>query len=40
VRVLPTGSGALACGEEGEGRLLEPEQLITEVLVQLGPKIA
>jgi phosphopantothenoylcysteine decarboxylase/phosphopantothenate--cysteine ligase len=40
VRVLPTGSGALACGEEGEGRLLEPEQLITEVLVQLSPKIA
>ncbi len=40
VRVLPTGSGALACGEEGEGRLLEPEQLVTEVLVQLGPKIA
>lgn len=40
VRVLPTGSGALACGEEGEGRLLEPEQLVTEVLIQLGPKIA
>lgn len=40
VRVLPTGAGALACGEEGEGRLLEPEQLVTEVLVQLGPKIA
>lgn len=40
VRVLPTGSGALACGEEGEGRLLEPEQLVTEVLVQLSPKIA
>ncbi|MFA6959397.1 MAG: flavoprotein [Opitutaceae bacterium] len=40
VRVLPTGSGALACGEEGAGRLLEPEQLVTEVLVQLGPKIA
>lgn len=40
VRVLPTGSGALACGEEGEGRLIEPEQLVTEVLLELGPKIA
>lgn len=40
VRVLGTGSGALACGEEGAGRLLEPEQLVTEVLVQLGTKIA
>lgn len=40
VRVLDTGSGALACGEEGAGRLLEPERLVTEVLVQLGTKIA
>ena len=40
VRVLPTGSGALACGEEGEGRLLEPDQLIAQVLAELGPKIA
>ena len=40
VRVFPGDEGALACGEEGSGRLLEPEQLITEVLVQLGPKIA
>ncbi|HEY9247924.1 MAG TPA: flavoprotein [Rariglobus sp.] len=40
VRVLPTGTGALACGEEGAGRLIEPEQLVTEVLVQLGTKIA
>lgn len=39
-RILGTGTGSLACGEEGEGRLLEPEQLVTEVLVQLGPKIA
>lgn len=39
-RVLGTGTGALACGEEGAGRLLEPEQIVTEVLVQLGPKIA
>ena len=40
VRVLDTGKGPLACGEEGAGRLLEPEQLVTEVLLQLGPKIA
>jgi len=40
VRVLDTGHGALACGEEGAGRLLEPEQLVTEVLLELGPKIA
>jgi phosphopantothenoylcysteine decarboxylase/phosphopantothenate--cysteine ligase len=26
--VAPTGSGALACGEEGAGRLLEPEQIL------------
>ncbi len=40
VRVLDTGSGTLACGEEGAGRLMEPERLVTEVLVQLGTKIA
>ncbi len=40
VRVLPTGEGALACGEEGPGRLLEPEQLVMHVLAELGPKIA
>jgi len=40
VRVLPTGEGPLACGEEGAGRLLEPEQLILHVLAELGPKIA
>lgn len=40
IRVLPTGQGALACGEEGAGRLLEPEQLVMQVLAQLGPKIA
>jgi len=40
VRVLPTGEGALACGEQGEGRLPEPEQLVMQVLAELGPKIA
>ncbi len=40
VRVLQPGTGALACGEQGEGRLIEPEQIVTEVLLALGPKIA
>jgi phosphopantothenoylcysteine decarboxylase/phosphopantothenate--cysteine ligase len=40
VRVFPTGSGPLACGEEGAGRLLEPEQLVLQVLAELGQKIA
>lgn len=40
VRVLPTGSGPLACGEEGAGRLLEPEQLVMQVLAELGQKLA
>ncbi len=33
VRVFDTGRGSLACGEEGEGRLLEPEQIVTHVLL-------
>ena len=40
VRVLPTGTGPLACGEEGAGRLLEPEQLVLHVLAELGQKLA
>ncbi len=40
VRVLAAGSGALACGEQGEGRLVEPESLVLQVLAELGPKIA
>lgn len=28
-RILPTGEGRLACGEIGDGRLLEPEQTAT-----------
>lgn len=35
VRVLPCGEGHQACGEEGPGRLLEPEQLVTHVLAVL-----
>lgn len=29
VHVLPVGSGALACGDQGEGRLLEPDAIMT-----------
>jgi phosphopantothenoylcysteine synthetase/decarboxylase len=31
VRILATGSGRQACGEIGEGRLLEPEELVKQV---------
>ena len=30
-RVMETGSGALACGDVGEGRLIEPETLLAEI---------
>lgn len=30
-RVMETGSGALACGDVGEGRLIEPETLLVEI---------
>ncbi len=34
--VLNTNSGPLACGEFGAGRLLEPEQVIPQILKSLG----
>lgn len=40
VRILPAGSGQLACGETGAGRLLEPEQLVNEVFAHFGIKLA
>ncbi len=40
VRVLPTAEGPQACGEVGAGRLLEPEDLVVEVLAALGTRIA
>ena len=40
VRVLPPDSGALACGEIGAGRLMEPETIVAHVLAELGPQIA
>lgn len=42
VDILPTGHGPLACGEEGEGRLLEPEELVQEIerrLKPFGPRV-
>jgi phosphopantothenoylcysteine decarboxylase/phosphopantothenate--cysteine ligase len=35
VRVVPPASGKLACGEEGEGRLPEVEELVEEVFCAL-----
>ena len=35
VDVLPSGDGHLACGETGEGRLLEPEQLFAAIASRL-----
>lgn len=34
-KILPTGHGDLACGEVGEGRLLEAEQLLEQILLNL-----
>jgi phosphopantothenoylcysteine decarboxylase/phosphopantothenate--cysteine ligase len=31
IRVLPTGTGDLACGEHGEGRMLEPDAIMEQV---------
>jgi len=38
VKVLPVGQGFLASGLEGPGRLLEPEQIMEEVLAFFGEK--
>ncbi len=31
IRILPTGSGVLACGEEGDGKLLSPEEIVSYI---------
>jgi phosphopantothenoylcysteine decarboxylase / phosphopantothenate---cysteine ligase len=36
VTIVPPGDGFLACGEEGEGRLAEPEEIVQVVLDVLG----
>ncbi len=38
VRIAGPGSGEQACGEVGDGRLLEPEQLLAEIDALLAPK--
>jgi phosphopantothenoylcysteine decarboxylase/phosphopantothenate--cysteine ligase len=37
--VFGVGSGDQACGETGEGRMLEPDQLLYEVLAAFQPKV-
>lgn len=37
-RILGTGSGPLACGEIGEGRLLEPHEILSELESLRSPK--
>jgi phosphopantothenoylcysteine decarboxylase / phosphopantothenate---cysteine ligase len=37
--VLPVGQGDQACGETGDGRMLEPEELRDEVIAHFQPKV-
>jgi phosphopantothenoylcysteine decarboxylase/phosphopantothenate--cysteine ligase len=37
--VLGVGSGWQACGETGDGRMLEPQQLFEEIVAQFQPKV-
>jgi phosphopantothenoylcysteine decarboxylase/phosphopantothenate--cysteine ligase len=37
IEVMPTGTGTLACGEVGEGKLLEPEQIVEKVVERVSP---
>ncbi|NUM88280.1 MAG: bifunctional phosphopantothenoylcysteine decarboxylase/phosphopantothenate--cysteine ligase CoaBC [Bdellovibrionales bacterium] len=42
VEVLPSGAGTLACGEEDEGRLLDPDDLVSRIEARLsapGPRV-
>ena len=38
-RVLGVGNGWQACGETGDGRMLEPQQLFEEIVAQFQPKL-
>ncbi|MDQ8000758.1 MAG: bifunctional phosphopantothenoylcysteine decarboxylase/phosphopantothenate--cysteine ligase CoaBC [Bordetella sp.] len=38
-RVLGVGNGWQACGETGDGRMLEPAQLLEEIVAQFQPKV-
>lgn len=37
--VLPVGQGEQACGETGDGRMLEPEDLLDELIAHFQPKV-
>lgn len=37
-KVLPVGKGLLASGLEGKGRMLEPQQIVAEILLFFNPK--
>ena len=37
--VLPVGQGEQACGETGDGRMLEPGQLLAELVASFQPKL-
>jgi phosphopantothenoylcysteine decarboxylase/phosphopantothenate--cysteine ligase len=37
--ILGVGSGEQACGENGDGRMLEPEEILEEVVTFLQPKV-
>lgn len=39
VHILGPGSGEQACGEVGDGRMLEPDQLLQEVIAFVQPKL-
>ncbi len=39
IKVLGPGAGAQACGETGDGRMLEPEQLLAELSAFFQPKV-
>lgn len=39
IQVLGPAAGEQACGETGMGRILEPEQLLTEIIAAFQPKI-
>ena len=38
-RLLGVGSGLQACGETGDGRMLEPEQLLADLIAHFQPKL-
>jgi len=37
--VLPVGQGDQACGEVGDGRMLEPQELLDELIAHFQPKV-